>query len=207
MCLDMFGSVSTFAENLGFVLRGKRECQNRNENESKEGDSKNPYLSVDPAPSQQNDKNVPISQLRSILLDESLSLFQRYRAMFSLRNIGTEEAVLALCEGFRDTSALFRHEVAYVLGQLQHISSIPSLVRVLDELEEHRMVRHEAAEALGAIGGSKAEEVLKKHLNDKEACVRESCIVALDTIDYWNAPNTKDETLTSSTEIENEGKV
>ena len=50
-----------------------------------------------------------------ILLDgrpiTKLPLFQRYRAMFSLRNMGTEEAVLALAHGFTDKSALFRHEI------------------------------------------------------------------------------------------------
>jgi deoxyhypusine monooxygenase len=46
-----------------------------------------------------------------MLMNTQLTLFQRYRAMFSLRNLGTEEAVLALAEGFQDDSALFRHEI------------------------------------------------------------------------------------------------
>ena len=37
-----------------------------------------------------------------------LPLFQRYRAMFALRNIGTDEAVDALASGFSDDSALFK---------------------------------------------------------------------------------------------------
>lgn len=57
---------------------------------------KNPYCSVDPAPPAAR-KSVP--ELRSALLDESLPLFDRYRAMFALRNLGTEEAVLALGDG------------------------------------------------------------------------------------------------------------
>lgn len=81
--------------------------------------------------------------------------------MFSLRNRGTEEAVLALCEGFNDQNALFRHEIAYVLGQMQHQASVPALTKVLHNEVEHRMVRHEAAEALGAVGGDKVEGVLK----------------------------------------------
>lgn len=62
----------------------------------KENLSQNPYYSVDPAPP---DTKKDINYLRNKLLDESLSMFDRYRAMFSLRNIGTEEAILALCEG------------------------------------------------------------------------------------------------------------
>jgi deoxyhypusine monooxygenase len=40
-----------------------------------------------------------IDDLKTILLDENRSLFERYRAMFALRNIGNDEAVLAICEG------------------------------------------------------------------------------------------------------------
>lgn len=57
---------------------------------------KNPYCSVDPAPPAVR-KSVP--ELRSTLLDDSLPLFERYRAMFALRNLGNEEAVLALGDG------------------------------------------------------------------------------------------------------------
>jgi deoxyhypusine monooxygenase len=49
-----------------------------------------------------------IKSLRSALLDTHLQLFTRYRAMFALRNIGTAEAIDALCAGFDDDSALFK---------------------------------------------------------------------------------------------------
>jgi hypothetical protein len=39
--------------------------------------------------------------------------------------------------------------------------------------------------ALGAIGGTEVEHVLKQFLEDKEKVVKDSCLVALDTIDYW----------------------
>ena len=42
-----------------------------------------------------------MDELKQILLDENRSLFERYRAMFALRNLGTDEAVLAICEGSR----------------------------------------------------------------------------------------------------------
>jgi hypothetical protein len=42
---------------------------------------------------------------------------------------GDEAAVKALAEGIKtDTSsALFRHEIAFVMGQLQHRAAIPAL--------------------------------------------------------------------------------
>lgn len=55
-----------------------------------------PYCSVDPAPPA---ARASVSELRLGLLDESLPLFERYRAMFALRNHGSEEAVLALGAG------------------------------------------------------------------------------------------------------------
>lgn len=63
--------------------------------------SKNPYFSTDPAPPS---TGTDISRLQAELLDESLPLFNRYRAMFSLRNIGTKEAVVALAKGKKTTS-------------------------------------------------------------------------------------------------------
>ncbi len=41
-------------------------------------------------------------------MDKGLPLFERYRAMFALRNIGTPDAVDALAAGFSDDSALFK---------------------------------------------------------------------------------------------------
>lgn len=49
------------------------------------------------------------------------------------------------------------------------------------------MVRHEAAEALGAIASPEVVDVLKSYLNDEVDVVRESCIVALDMYDYENS--------------------
>ncbi|KAG5191128.1 armadillo-type protein [Tribonema minus] len=144
----------------------------------------NPYLSIDPAPS--CPKEVPVEELRRQLLDASLPLFARYRAMFSLRNRGTEDAVLALSSAFQDEpNSLFKHEVAYVLGQMAHVASVPALSAVLKDTSEHRMVRHEAAEALGAIGGAEAEALLAAFAGDDAVVVKESCEVALNTIDYW----------------------
>lgn len=144
---------------------------------------RNPYLSVDPAPAAE--KNVTTEQLKATLLDTNKSLFDRYRAMFSLRNRNTPGAALALGEAFNDPSALFRHEIAYVMGQMENPVTVPALKKVLVDLKEHRMVRHEAAEALGAIGTPECEEILQVYLKDSEQVVRESCEVALDIMDYW----------------------
>lgn len=141
------------------------------------------YLSVDPAPPINDRKSV--AECREILLNPSLSLFDRYRAMFTLRDMNSNEAALALVDGFSDSSALFRHEVAYVLGQMQREVTVPGLSAVLNNLSEHEMVRHEAAESLGSIGTPECEEILALYRDDTKQVVKESCLVALDTLDYW----------------------
>lgn len=54
------------------------------------------YFSVDPAfPMDCKD----VKKLEEILLDESRPLYQRYQAMFSLRDLNSKESIEALCKG------------------------------------------------------------------------------------------------------------
>lgn len=174
-----------------------------------------------------------IPQYRQTLLDATQTLFDRYRAMFSLRNavhasrraseqpnLSPEqraehlakgrEAISALCDSLSDKSALFRHEICFVFGELAHPTCVPSMLKVLSDDKEHEMVRHEAAEALGAVveegdedeaadGSTDGEESLndrvlkelKRWAEDMDAprVVRESCVVALDEMAYNNDPS------------------
>jgi deoxyhypusine monooxygenase len=136
------------------------------------------FMSVDPAPAAKD--GADLAALKRQLLDTELPLFERYRAMFALRDIGSEEAVLALALGLKDKSALFRHEVGYVFGQLQHPAAVTALMEALHRDGEHAMVRHEAAEALGSIATDEVFPVLKSFAGDKEVVVAQSCEVALD---------------------------
>lgn len=145
----------------------------------------NPYASVDPAPPIDNKT---VEELKSLLLNESAPLFERYRAMFSLRNLRTDDATLALAAGLKGSSALFRHEVAFVLGQLQSEISVPFLVENLKDETENEMVRHECAEALGAIATEECTKILTEYLKDDKRVVKESCEVALDMCEYENSP-------------------
>ena len=139
------------------------------------------FDSVDPAPpSDEND----ISSLRSTLCNESTRMFLRMRALFSLRNIGGKDAVDALAAAFKSDSALLKHEIAYVMGQMQDSAAVPHLIDRLADEDEDVMVRHEAAEALGAIGDRTALATLEKFVDDDAVVVAESCEVALDLLEY-----------------------
>jgi deoxyhypusine monooxygenase len=47
--------------------------------------------------------------------------------------------------GFRDPSALLKHELAYCLGQMKNPASLPTLGSVLKDTSEDPMVRHEVS--------------------------------------------------------------
>ncbi|KAL7053948.1 hypothetical protein AAHC03_026674 [Spirometra sp. Aus1] len=155
-----------------------------------------------------------ISELRSILLNPEEKLFSRYQALFSLRNASLmpdaafdvermQEIIEALSAALAAPgSALLRHEVAFILGQLSLTRTGGSLLACLESgSAEHPMVRHEAAMALGEVVGAaeddagnesgpnadfvqRARAALQAGLNDPEPVVRDSCALALDMADY-----------------------
>ena len=142
------------------------------------------YGSVDPAPPS---KVQNIAKLESILVDESMRMFERMRVVFTLRNINSSESIDALSKGFKSGSALLRHEIAYVMGQMQNNHALPILENVLSDEDEHVMVRHEAAEALGAIGDIRAKNTLEMYLEHNLPEISESCEVALDLLAHHNS--------------------
>lgn len=148
---------------------------------------KSAFTSIDPAPPLPTDQAHKVEKLQKILNDQETPLFERYRAMFRLRDLATDEACLALATGFADPSALFKHEIAYVFGQLCNPVTVPSLIKVLKDESEAGMVRHEAAEALGSIATDECLPVLKSFMNDSNDVVRDSAIVALDMYEYENS--------------------
>lgn len=70
---------------------------------------------------------------------------------------------------------------------MEQESCVKQLIENLSDDKEHPMVRHECAEALGAIATEECTAVLQKHSKDGERVVRESCEVALDMCDYANS--------------------
>jgi hypothetical protein len=102
--------------------------------------AENKFMSIDPAPSA--DALLPEEHHISCLLDSSLSLFQRYGSLFALRDRGTSAAVLGLCKALLEdtSSALLRHEIAFVLGQLQNKAALPALEASLRNTAENQVI-------------------------------------------------------------------
>lgn len=146
------------------------------------------YEGIDPAvvhPSRE------VAKLRVILLDVRERMWERYRALFALRAEGSDEAIEVIGRVLlADGSALLRHECAFVFGQMADARCLPWLERSLAG-DEHPMVRHEAAEALGAIAATNEDALamLRWYASKDPAIeVRQSCEVALDNIAYLKDP-------------------
>lgn len=156
---------------------------NDNNNEQTCTDS-SPFLSIDPAAPNSCCSSLSVKELAETLLNEEKGMYERYGALFALRNNGGEEAVSAIIESLSANSALLKHEVAYVLGQLQNKRASEALSRTLKDLKEHPMVRHEAAEALGSIADEECVLLLEEFAKDPESLVSQSCEVALSMLEF-----------------------
>jgi len=144
------------------------------------------YASHDPAIGDPNAGPEDIERYRNVLESVTTDLFERYVAMFTLRNLGACDALAAVLDSDQ-SSCVLRHELAFVLGQMENDVAVAALTLNLGTASEHVMVRHEAAIALGSIGGETAKGKLREYANDAEPMVAESCQVALDTAAYWEA--------------------
>lgn len=157
---------------------------NNNNNNEKTCRDSSPFLSIDPAAPNSCCSSLSVKELTETLLNEGKGMYERYGALFALRNNGGEEAVSGIIESLSANSALLKHEVAYVLGQLQDKRASEALSRTLKDLKEHPMVRHEAAEALGSIADEECVLLLQEFAKDPESLVSQSCEVALSMLEF-----------------------
>jgi deoxyhypusine monooxygenase len=112
-----------------------------------------------------NVSQAELNTLEASLLNLSgnVPLHNRFRALFTLKALKSEEAVRIISKGenhfsapeagpvigtdagFRDPSALLKHELAYCLGQMKNTAALPILGSVLANAQEDPMVRHEVS--------------------------------------------------------------
>lgn len=144
----------------------------------------------DPAPPF-NFKSEPkyrdVAHLTEVLLDPKISLFNRYRAMFTLRELNTVESCVAICqslkqEHFKTCSALLKHEVAFVLAQMEDVfhAAVPFLLEACVNKDEASIVKHEGLVAIGEMIDD--EKIIDHLLAHEDPIVSESCAVAINNI-------------------------
>ncbi|XP_013602262.1 PREDICTED: deoxyhypusine hydroxylase isoform X1 [Brassica oleracea var. oleracea] len=182
----VFDPAQEVRETCELALKRIEELSNVDTEKELDTTERSPFMSVDPAAPAAAFSSV--HQLSSqILLDETKGMYERYAALFALRNHGGEEAVSAIVDSLSANSALLRHEVAYVLGQLQNKAALATLSKILRDVNEHPMVRHEAAEALGSIADEQSIALLQEFSRDPEPIVSQSCEVALSMLEFENS--------------------
>ncbi|CDR94439.1 PBS lyase HEAT-like repeat domain containing protein, putative [Babesia bigemina] len=151
------------------------------------------YRAVDPVPCTSTEMNErTMKELEVVLLDEALPLYQRYEALFNIRNIGGDAAAAVIGGALvgDKISEVFRHECAFVLGQMQSMAASDALLECLKNADEEPIARHEAALALGSCasvcsGGRNRQlilDALNEYTADPVKVVADSCVVALDVV-------------------------
>jgi deoxyhypusine monooxygenase len=146
--------------------------------------------------------NDTILALRKSLTDEGNSLAVRFRALFSLKHLATQPetalaAIRAIAAALSSQSALLKHELAYCLGQTKNPAVVPFLRAVLAQADEEPMCRHEAAEALAAVGDVDSLDLLRAYRDDAEepSVVRETCDVAVAKLEWEQSAEGRAELL------------
>ncbi|MES1919504.1 hypothetical protein MHBO_001324 [Bonamia ostreae] len=130
----------------------------------------------------------------SVLINESKPIAERMNAVFALKSLNNEKAIESLNSGFSSTSNLLTHEIAYVMGQMQNKYAIPFLNNILRNTENDSITRHEAGEALAAIGDPASILILSKFVNDEKVNVSETCILGMDTLKFKESNQWKQST-------------
>lgn len=101
-----------------------------------------------------------LKELEDMLVDKESKhdLFTRYRALFTLREINTKESLISICQtllkdNMPTCGSLLKHEVAYVLAQMEELNSesVPYLLDSVLNDDEAPIVRHEALIAVGEM--------------------------------------------------------
>ena len=129
----------------------------------------------------------------NILNDKKERLSVRFRALFSLKNLGGSDAIDQIGKCFDDTSELLKHELAYCLGQMKSEYALEVLLKVLNDHQQEPVVRHEAAEAVGAIGLPDYEAYMEQlEKEDPHVEVRETAHLAHQRIKFVRETTGKD---------------
>ena len=150
-------------------------------------------------------RDATVSSLGQTLASESTPLGQRFRALFSLKHLASQapenhqtlEAIQAIAATFTSPSALVKHELAYCLGQTKNTHAAIYLRQVLEDRTQDEMCRHEAAEALAALGDASSLDLMRQIKDDAQEpeVVRETCDIAVDKLVWAGSEEASQESI------------
>ncbi|KAI0283916.1 armadillo-type protein [Russula aff. rugulosa BPL654] len=126
-----------------------------------------------------------LKNLEASLLNNTgnVPFHDRFRALFSLKSLKTDEAVRIVSKAFQDPSALLKHELAYCLGQMKNATALPILESILADDRETQWygMRRPRRWVLSLW---RIFAYTKKYLNDPNRSVRETCEIAIAKIEW-----------------------
>ncbi|KAL8426665.1 hypothetical protein Efla_005922 [Eimeria flavescens] len=101
---------------IDFLKHKKTQLEN-----GKQRGRKSCFNTVDPSEGYEGCTAADTPRLLDMLMDKDLRLWERYRALATLRDLRTPPTTAALGRALRhdNTSALLRHEIAFALGQIR----------------------------------------------------------------------------------------
>lgn len=181
--------------------------------------NRNPFMTVDPAPAMyiledpdsNNNTRYQIENACNLLTQPQQDIFVRYRCLFTLRNELVNDIIIDCSNGLNynkcigsliialncTSSALLRHEVGFVLGQILSVLNnnsddnnnkrirdqiLNGLEKTVRDRDESDMVRHEASTGFGECcdHDRRSKDLLVEFSGeDKNSILRDSCIVTL----------------------------
>jgi HEAT repeat protein len=126
-------------------------------------------------------RNANLEELR---IDKSWRPFMKLRAINSICELRTKEAVSDLMDLLRnDPNPIVRHESAFALGEMGFPEALPALKESLLS-DPDSIVRHEAAFALGLTKLKEALEILRTTPDDVDIVVRQTVEIAIDNLTF-----------------------
>lgn len=146
-----------------------------------------------------------VTALRASLCSEQTPLAVRFRALFSLKHLAaltppTSQSIPALnaiAAAFTTPSALLKHELAYCLGQSGKPEAVKYLRARVEDKDEDAICRHEAAEALAALGDVGSLTLLQGLRDDENEVVevRETAEIAVARLEWLSSEESGGEEL------------
>lgn len=118
------------------------------------------------------------------ILKPTLPEYTKYQVVYYYRDHFSEKTLklyilLLSKDNTKNTTALLRHEINFIMGQLaekgQTEEMRKALIETIQNENEHSAVRHEAVLAYSAVFGN--DEIIKAQLSSSEPLVRESACI------------------------------
>lgn len=134
-----------------------------------------------------------IPYCESILADPKSTVKDKYETLFHLKSHGSNTAVSALIKSYVHlrNSELLKHELMYILGQINNDMVVDFLIEVLNNHEEAPVVRHEAGEALANYSSHKSRilKELKKFIDSDISVLRSTVRIAITKLTIYGPNN------------------